>query len=63
MMGLNHETLKKALKQERYPWGVAICMTPDVENEEERRYRYDINARRFAEYERVPWEEVEPWIK
>lgn len=53
LMRMNHETVEKGLIQGVFPWGYAIKTS-------ENRYRYFINARRFAEIEgiEVPTEMV-----
>jgi len=47
MLGMNHVTIKKGLQQGIFPWGYAIRTS-------DHRWRYFINARRFAEEERIP---------
>lgn len=47
MLGMNHVTIKKGLQQGVFSWGYAIRTS-------EHRWRYFINARKFAEEERIP---------
>ena len=46
LMGMNHMTVRKGLKQGRFPWGYAIKTS-------ENHWAYFINARKFAEIEGV----------
>lgn len=46
LMGMNHTTVRKGLKQGRFPWGYAIKTS-------ENHWAYFINARKFAEIEGV----------
>lgn len=44
MLGMNHETVRKGLRQGVFPWGYAIHTS-------EGRWSYFINAKKFAEIE------------
>lgn len=44
LLGMNHNTVRKGLQQNVFPWGYAIHTS-------ENRWVYFINARRFAEIE------------
>lgn len=44
MLGMNHETVRKGLRQGVFPWGYAIHTS-------EGRWSYFINAKKFAEVE------------
>ena len=46
LMQMNHETVRKGLRQGVFPWGYAVHTS-------ENRWAYFINAKRFAEIERV----------
>lgn len=46
MLGMNHETVRKGLIQGVFPWGYAIKTS-------ENQHRFFINAKRFAEIEKV----------
>ncbi len=46
MLGMNHETVRKGLRQGVFPWGYAIHTS-------EGRWSYFINAKKFAEIEGV----------
>ena len=45
-MGVSKETVRKGLQDERFPWGYAIQTSED-------KWTYFINARKFAEIERI----------
>ena len=53
IMGMNHMTVRKGLQQGVFPWGYAIHTS-------ENRWIYFINAKKFAEMEEVPYEEIHP---
>ena len=46
MLGMNHETVRKGLRQGVFPWGYAIHTSED-------RWSYFINAKKFADVEGV----------
>lgn len=46
LMGMNHNTIRKGLKQGRFPWGYAIKTS-------ENHWVYFINAKKFAEIEGI----------
>lgn len=46
LLGMNHETVRKGLRQGVFPWGYAIHTS-------EGRWSYFINAKKFAEVERL----------
>lgn len=46
LLGMNHETVRKGLKQGVFPWGYAIKTS-------EKQWSYFINAKKFAEVEGV----------
>lgn len=46
MLGINHETVRKGLRQGVFPWGYGIHTS-------ENSWVYFINAKRFAEIERI----------
>jgi Predicted transcriptional regulators len=46
LMGMNHNTIRKGLRQGAFPWGYAIRTS-------EHRWAYFINAKRFAEIEGI----------
>ncbi len=46
LMGMNHDTVRKGLQQGVFPWGYAIHTSQN-------RWVYFINAKRFAEIERI----------
>lgn len=46
LMGMGHVTIEEGLKQGVFPWGYAVETS-------EGRYRYFINAKRFAEIEGI----------
>lgn len=49
LMGMTRATLENGLKQGIFKWGYAIRMSEDGQ----RQWRYFINAKRFAEEERI----------
>lgn len=48
MLGMNHNTVRKGLQQGVFPWGYGIQTS-------ENRWVYFINAKRFAEIERIAY--------
>ncbi len=46
LLGMNHETVRKGLRQGVFPWGYAIHTS-------EGRWSYFINAKKFVEVERL----------
>lgn len=46
LMRMNHETVKKGLKQGKFDWGYAIQTSENC-------YRYFVNAKRFSEIEGI----------
>lgn len=46
LLGMNHNTVRKGLQQGVFPWGYAIRTS-------EHQWTYFINAKRFAEIERI----------
>lgn len=46
MLGMNHNTVRKGLQQGVFPWGYAVHTS-------ENQWTYFINAKKFAEIERV----------
>ena len=51
LLHMHHETVRKGLQQQVFPWGYAIHTS-------ENRWVYFINAKRFAEIEGIPLEEL-----
>lgn len=49
LLGMTRSTVEKGLKQGIFKWGYAIRMSEDGQ----RQWRYFINAKRFAEEERI----------